>query len=160
MDRNDWMKKLNDESDLSPKEMEELENALQSQGQLWMKSAVSQLPTEEPSMAWRSELNEKLRSMAQTAAPVKTHRRFWWALGPSMAAAGALVAFYLVAPHAQAPVMSSSAQLNPVESQLMEAHDEMAYGADYAVTATPASLTTQNADDDHLFDWMYENYEL
>jgi hypothetical protein len=65
----------------------ELDARLNSAEQLWIAKSVASLPEEQVSMAWRSQLNEKLRA----SAPVKKARRVWQVLVPATAFASCLV---------------------------------------------------------------------
>lgn len=65
----------------------ELDARLASAEQLWIAKSVKALPEEPLSMAWRSQLNEKLHA----SKPVKRARRLWQVLVPATAFASCLV---------------------------------------------------------------------
>ena len=65
----------------------ELDARLNSAEQLWIAKSVKGLPEEQVSMAWRSELNEKLRA----SAPAKRVKRVWQVLVPATAFASCLM---------------------------------------------------------------------
>lgn len=156
MDRQELLKKLAEEVTLTAEESAALEAELARPGQTWVKSAVSQLPVEEPSMAWRAELNEKLRRESAMKRHEAQPRRFRRWFVPTCAAAGAMLAVYF-APSAKVIAPEPTPSTNSVDSQLMAVHDEFSYGVEYATTTTPIRSAEV---DPHLFDWVYETYEL
>lgn len=87
---NDLIKKLMEEQSLNMVEALELEQQLESGDHVRLSQAISHLPDGEVSLAWRSELNQKLQAMA----PVETKKKFslkW--VYPSSAVAAAIAAF-------------------------------------------------------------------
>lgn len=126
------LKKLAEEAPLSPAEQAELDAALG--GSAAISSAVRDLPTEEPSMVWRSELNEKLAAMG---APRKSKLAgFWWKLAAPVAATAIIgAAFFMNRPEvASSPAGIASAS---VEEEIWGTHLEMASAMDVAESYAP-----------------------
>lgn len=95
----------------------DIDEKLNCASQLKIKEVVKSLPEEELSLAWRSELNEKLLAIQ---APV---RKAWWkamwvpSSGLALAAAIASVMFF-------APKPTDKVSSESVASLMLEAHEE------------------------------------
>jgi len=89
----------------------ELDARLNSAEQLWIAQSVKSLPEEQVSMAWRSQLNEKLR----VAAPAKRVRRLWQVLVPATAFASCLVLGVTIF------LSRESVEVNQTETGMLEA---------------------------------------
>lgn len=135
--------------------MKEIEDQDLSTGtQLTIRKAVQSLPDEVVNMAWRSELNEKLRVSRVPAAPYKKKFAFKWIFAPAagLAVAGALF-FLTLAPTLSnfnaAPATKLMTQ-NSIESALANEIESGIYGSDYLAAGltnfdsanAPIDLTT------------------
>lgn len=109
----DLLKKLMEEADLSLSETVELDKALESQGP----SLASKLEGTEPSMAWRSTLNERLAELAP-----KPKRR--WAIysATTLVAVAAAVIVLVITPHSTVP--ETSTPPDELEMALAQAHED------------------------------------
>ncbi len=99
-------------------ERNDLDARLEAQESL--RSLVNELPSDELSMAWRADLNEKLRAIA----PSPKSRVWGWLWKPAagLGLASILVVAVLVkAPQANAPTNSNSAA---IASAMLQAHDQ------------------------------------
>ncbi|MCH8978937.1 MAG: hypothetical protein IH945_06805 [Armatimonadetes bacterium] len=73
MDKN-LIEKIVAESDLSAEESLRLDEALEAKGSAAVARAVRELPDDAPSMAWRSDLNEKLGKASRKQRVLVTWR--------------------------------------------------------------------------------------
>lgn len=110
---NDLLKKLREEEQLDLAQAVELDKALEAQG----RSLVSNLETPEPSMAWRSGLNERLAELAP-----KPKRK--WALfsGTTVVAVAAALVIVMVQPKQDSP--PAAVQADELEMALAQAHGD------------------------------------
>ncbi|MGE0000483.1 MAG: hypothetical protein AB7F50_01115 [Fimbriimonadaceae bacterium] len=109
----DLLKKLMEEEQLDLAQTVELDQALEAQG----RSLVSSLETPEPSMAWRSGLNERLAELAP-----KPKRK--WAIfsGTTVVAVAAALVIVMVQPVRDTP--PPAAQEDELEMALAQAHGD------------------------------------
>lgn len=116
--------KLAREKGLSRDEQIRLEMALDSREHAEVRSWVGELSDDEPSLAWRSALNERLHAVKP---PMKQPRMRWrWASVMGLGLASALtLTVYLVG---LKPTMPSTAPVAPeaasVEASLLAAHQD------------------------------------
>lgn len=123
----DLLNKLKNEQPLDTAERLDLEQALErgeaSPAAQWM----SQLHDEDPSMAWRSQLNAKL----QEIAPAPAKKRFNWFGTSAIAAAGVCAAFALFTlnrtpvatePQPEDRIAGTTSTSNDLGTVLMTAH--------------------------------------
>lgn len=101
---------------------QELDRILESEGHLQIKQAVQAMPEEHISMAWRSQLNEKLSAVVETK---QRKRRFAWILSPALGLglAGALAIVVMT----KTPTPSSSTAFDStprLEESLIASHQE------------------------------------
>lgn len=146
--------RLNDESGLltGPDEAR-LDEALANQtiSGLLMKA----LPEEQPSMAWRSLLNERILAIAAASK----RRSRWlsiWRPAIGLGLAGALAVVFMVNRPSQRPVDHPRAR---VESGLVEAHQMSVEATEIAGPglAQHEAIATQKNDD--LYDWSESDIE-
>lgn len=94
---------------------------LSSRSQVMMSSLVKKLPEDSPSMAWRSQLNEKIRAEAAKKAKAAKVRWFWSSsAGFGLATA---LAFVVLIPRGAGPV-SPHDPSSSLESRLLSIHTE------------------------------------
>lgn len=100
----------------------ELDLRLESEGQLQIQQAVRTMPEETVSMAWRSELNEKLVAGIQAK---HKKRRFAWVLSPALglglAGALAVVLMTKTTPPVDGPITPNQPAL---EDSLVATHQD------------------------------------
>jgi hypothetical protein len=128
-----------------------LDEALGSEGHAVLRSLVGGLPDDEPSLAWRSQLNERLQ---HEAARRQTARKRAWVLRPAfgMALAGGLAAaVFLGAP-------AASGFDADIESGLLNAHREVALHSEVAGVGL-RSYESQRAALDPAFD-LWDDFDL
>ncbi|HWD39666.1 MAG TPA: hypothetical protein VG944_12510 [Fimbriimonas sp.] len=134
-----------------------IDEKLNSGPQQMVAHLVSSLPSEEPSMLWRSGLNEALRAQSRKA---ERRRRFFWVLRPlSLTTACALAALLVVRPMMMPPSLSTpkahAMVSNGIERDLMDLHqnDMRAFdvggaGLDPTEAARTSSVTQVSWTDD------------
>lgn len=117
MDRELIAKLMNEEA-LTPQEEAILDAKLvESSG---VAPLLKQVSDEVPSMAWRSELNEKLQTVAR---PRATQNRISRWLVPATAIAAATILFSMFSPKQAATMPDAVAAKTPtIEAQLVSAH--------------------------------------
>lgn len=148
MNNQELMQKLLREENLAAEEQCRLDSLLSDSEPV--KILVGTLPSEVPSMAWRSSLNEKLLLEASRGAPKRT--ALWLKLSPALAVAGVFVAIIMTSkPVTIAPV----AQPIFIEEQLVQAHNEIVNTADSGMptTDTFASNTDKSEIDSSVLEW-------
>jgi hypothetical protein len=136
---------------MDPREREKaIDRELYSENQLEIARLVRELPNEELNMAWRSELNEKLR---EKAALVKRKRTLSvWVFRPALGfgLAAAMVVTLMVN---QRPVMTQDTSNASLASAMVKAYNEDE--ADFDVTpinvavSNPSSSQNTNAAQQH-----------
>lgn len=93
---------------------------LEGPEQQGIRNLVATLPDDEPSMAWRSQLNDRLRALPSQA------RRKWWELAwkptVGLALAGSLAVLVFVKP-SSAPTLESTPSVS-VADAMIAAHRE------------------------------------
>lgn len=99
---------------MNSQQFDNIDEKLSRPDQEMVRASVKALPEEMPSMAWRSQLNEKI---LQTAKKQRSRQRLWWIFTPSIGfAAAAALTFvmlfhppvkHVTLPPAQPPVASS-----------------------------------------------------
>lgn len=105
-----------------------IDDKLNHPSQAWVQNMVNKLPDETPSLAWRSQLNERIRLEAKRRA----RKRFWtFALSPAagLATVSALVALVWMP---RTPQAESVATGSSVESAIVRAHQDEVLGVDVA----------------------------
>lgn len=102
---------------------QELDRMLESDGGLQIRQAVQSMPEDHVSMAWRSQLNERLTAVV---AVKQRKRRFAWILSPALGLgmAGALAVMMMAKSPDQleSPVVSTNAKL---EESLVASHRDI-----------------------------------
>lgn len=145
------MKKIVREARLTPEEERRLDEALAAQSAV--RHSVAGLADDEPSMAWRSALNEKLLS-----ATPKPRRNRWtrWLAPASGFAAGLAVAGLAWWVTATREPQQATPGIASFEAQLLQAHDHGAALVEFA----PGSLDSPVArasHDEGDFQWTEED---
>lgn len=131
---------LRDESAMSAELRAKVDAELAAPAGEAIRRLVAELPSEEPSLAWRSQLNERLRAEApgQRRRPI-----FAWAMSGSLAAACALGVLMFVsqrhAPIAPAPVDE--------EAKLLAAYHESTSVLEISATEPGAARAAGSADE-------------
>lgn len=101
---------------------EELEGLLSQPSQQFVAGVVKTLHDEEPSLAWRSGLNEQIRVLAGLKRARRTRMQWFWAGSASLAALAAIGAVMLrPAPTAEISLESESGTL---EAQMIQSYHE------------------------------------
>jgi len=140
---NELNKKLLNEEALTTEEMAALDAAL---GATSVSSVVRDIHNEEPSLQWRSQLNEKLNTLAK---PAKRRRTPWLAFAvPATAAVVAGLFFFT-----QSKPVSGTAGLAPKpanEELLLAAHESMIFASDTG-TGDGAEPTQKPVDDGVIY---------
>lgn len=117
----DWMKKLESEQALSMAESHQLDEQLKSQSQI--AQAIRALKDEEPSLAWRSQLNERLIGLQAPVAKSRWNRRWGFAgLGTAVAATASLMIIMNAKQPVGAPVAMDQPNATSAEQILLDAH--------------------------------------
>ncbi|MFZ4507493.1 MAG: hypothetical protein ACOYON_07330 [Fimbriimonas sp.] len=101
------------------KKTEHMDEALGGTGQQSVRSWVQSIPEDVPSMAWRSELNEKLLAMATQNAK-KSWQSLVWRPALGLVMAGALAAILLIHPNSAATPKESSLEAHLLEQYRVE----------------------------------------
>jgi hypothetical protein len=116
VNKNELMKKLAAEQPLTPAEALMLDELLEAQGHV--KATVSNLDCPEPSLAWRSDLNAKLKAVGP-----KRKSKPLWAWGSGILATGAAaLAFVMFAPRST-PVSTPTAVSQDLATDILDGHD-------------------------------------
>lgn len=122
---NDLIKKLMEEQSLTMVEALVLEQQLESGDQVRLSEAISHLPDAEVSLAWRSELNQRLQALA----PVESKKKFsfkWVYSSAAVAATIAVVAFFAMKSNdtleRPAPIVSQNEKVD-VESYGVKSYE-------------------------------------
>ena len=138
--KDELFRKLMNEESLTMAEALELEQQLESGDHIQLSETISELPDEEVSLEWRSQLNEQLQLSAPK--PKKNPFKWFYACGAAVAAC-ALGIVLMNKPAAQsAPVAVTPEEEAKLEAILVEAHHRDERGI-----VIPASTT------DSGFDW-------
>jgi hypothetical protein len=110
-------RKLMAEEPLTLEESLQLEAHLAQSGTL--SQMVADLPDDEPSIAWRSQLNDRLREMA----PKPKAKRLWLPIGlSSVAAAAAAVIIFMPKGSAVPPTVAND-QVGSLEEAVVRGHN-------------------------------------
>jgi hypothetical protein len=124
----------------------DLDEKLHLHEQMAMGKLVGSLPDEEPSLAWRSQLNDKLRAM-----PARAKRTMWqviWKPTAGLALAGALAVAVILLP--QTPEVERPVPGAAVADAMFAAHRETV--AHHELEAVP--VESLKADTDTVpFEW-------
>ncbi len=140
---NQFTQKLSEESALTAAELSALDQALDAQ-ESDMKSILGQLPTPEPSLMWRSALNEKLREVQVVSRKKAIRLRWGWMSGLTTVGAAAC-AILIFTSHASNPPGQTSISAPKLEMALVDSHrqdsSKIAMGFDVNDNETPASET-------------------
>jgi len=135
---------------LSAAEMAELDAMLEASSPV--ARAVQVIPIDEPSMVWRSELNEKLRAMA----PAPRSTRFGWRWFAPAAVAGVALAGFMIFSR-PAPVSADKlVAAATIESTMISAHSENDTLADVSAVSYP--VPTESAPSD-VMQWTPDDLE-
>lgn len=114
----------------APSKSAELDVQLESGEQMQTAAWVQNLDDEEPSMAWRSQLNEKLLAL-RTPAKRKSFWHAWrWAGAGAMAAGALAIVMFLNAPKDAVVPEKLTANPSSIEAGLIAAHQESAGALD------------------------------
>ncbi len=115
----EWMRKLENEETLSMSEAHALDEALSAQTPVG--DVVGQLENDAPSLAWRSQLNEKL--FALSAAPAPKRFQWWRAAGFGTATAALALVVFISVPRTRSSVTPVVAnQEISAEQVLLDSH--------------------------------------
>lgn len=145
MDR-DLLRKLEDERSLTPDEWLRLDDALDSEDARLTQTLVRSLESEEPSLAWRSDLNVRLAQASKAQRQRKTVLR-WLPVMAAPVAAGCAILMMMTpktnTPHPIAgnrhPVISTAKE--SVEARMMDFHRDamtpLAVGANMPYEGVP-----------------------
>lgn len=130
--------KKNKLNQMDPLKEARIEELLNTEGQQFIAQGVKRLSNEEPSMAWRAQLNAQL--LAEAQATRKVERRRAWIFRPAagLAMAGALAMVFISTQDNGTPVQSSSSSF---EEQIVNAH----YAAEQSVLLTGTSVAAHTS---------------
>jgi hypothetical protein len=130
----------------------DLNEKLNSPAQSQLRKLVRDLPEDVPSMAWRSELNEKLRAMSDQ--PVARRTPWWMRFGFAGAATTAVVALIVIGPwRAQSAVPSGSLEL----AILLEHRDYAVLGEVSGTGLLPNEAVRATESSPNSFQWSEED---
>lgn len=145
----------NDEEKLNN---EQIEAQLDSNESTKVSKAVGMLKDEDPSMAWRSQLNAKILAEAQAKRKRLSISRLWsYSAGLSLSTAAAVALFLFFAPqeiHQAAP-----RNLDTIESQMVAAHHSAVRSADAAGDGLSALDEVELTASKDVNDWKKEDLE-
>ncbi len=113
-----FMKKMQNREIVDPIKEANFDLALNEKGQQFVAQAVKQIPVEDVSLAWRSQLNEKLLQESAKVSSTRKRINFVWRPMAGVAV-GAALAFALIVPRNDGV---GSIQSYSVEASLMQAH--------------------------------------
>jgi hypothetical protein len=126
-----------------------IDEALNGTDQQFIAQAIKHMPSEEPSLVWRSALNEKVRELA--VAKKKTAAR-WAILRPAMGLglAATLAVMFLKPMGIESEPRSTIAQQAGIESLMADAHLDAERGYDLGavtlvVSGAESNRTNMNA---------------
>ncbi|MBX3097392.1 MAG: hypothetical protein KF812_11065 [Fimbriimonadaceae bacterium] len=140
---NQWNEKARKELPMDMEEMLALDEALnQSES---VKSVLSSLTDEEPSLAWRSELNEKIASIK----PRRPKLALWVPISASAIAAATLAIVLFIPRNTERPAEVLSQSDRSVEALILRSHRE----AEAATVLGVASPTPTRNTGSQVFDW-------
>ncbi|HRF58610.1 MAG TPA: hypothetical protein PLH94_01695 [Fimbriimonadaceae bacterium] len=137
----EFEEKLKREKGLSRDEQIRLEMALDSREHAEIRSWVGELTDEDPSLAWRSALNERLHAVR---TPVRQPKMRWrWAsvMGLGLASALTLTVYLVGLKPTANPGTTSSGEKASVEANLLAAHQDGLSMLDLG-TGSPAERAT------------------
>ena len=141
----EWREKIEQEAELTLAEAVVLDEEIERLEP--MRNALQALPSDELSLQWRSQLNERLAAEAKPA-PVRRNVFALWPVAVSGLAACAL-AVALFAPRAgSAPTASTE---NSVEARLVRSHQEFQNARDLGVAAPTTPVVAPPSSGG--FDW-------
>ena len=148
--KKELFEKLVKDQPLTVHEAHELDQILDAQEEQGLSFLVRRTPSEEPSLAWRSALNQALVS---SQAPAKRRKSPWLVFGTVLAPAAAAVALavFLFKPGIQQPVIEPasmqvvSSSGSDLESALLLVH-ESEEASTVAASSPPSS-------DGRYFEW-------
>lgn len=145
------MRRVRREARLTPEEERRLDEGLAAQDPL--RSTVAGLPDDEPSMAWRSALNERL--LAATPKPRRTFLGRWMAPASGFAAGLAVagLAWWMNTTGEPQALPPSGASF---EAQLLQAHDHGAALVEFAPGSFDAPVARASQDEGD-FQWTEED---
>ncbi len=99
--------------------MNELDKKLDGPSQQVIARAVSAMPEEDLSMAWRSQLNSQILAVAEAQVKRKRQLNIFWRPAFGLGLAGAIAAVVLFRPSASTPVTAPS-----IEGAIVQHHRE------------------------------------
>jgi|GEM_PF-4814064 len=106
------MNHKNSASDFSSKDAPVESTEPMQSWELKIRHGLRHLPDEVPSLAWRSQLNEKIRAKAaEKTKKDKANHRFWFVFSPTLGAGIAVACGIIVLSHAPHSVASSTSPI-------------------------------------------------
>jgi len=139
-----WHERVKSEQPLDVQDALRLDESLEATSSV--RTLVQSLADDEPSLAWRSELNEKLMGARR---PARGGWRLWLPVGGSAVAAACLaLAFFRPSPEPTTPVASAN-ESNSVEAIILQSHRE----ADATTVLGVASPAPSRPVKQQVFDW-------
>jgi hypothetical protein len=150
-----WVARLSqfEGKNLSASEEQELDALLESQATSLAARSVRALPEAQPSLVWRSRLNEAL---VERARRERTRARLDWVLRPvaGLAIAGAFALVMIMRP-AEMPSRGAS-----IGERLVSAHQETVSRYMVAAYGPVFQVTTQNPEQRQEDSWKWEESDL
>jgi hypothetical protein len=144
------MRKLIAEARLSEAELRDLDARLEAQDAV--RHVVASLADDEPSLAWRSALNERLLGVA----PRPKRRAPWRLLAPASGLAAAAIVATLAWLVVTGGPTRTAAPHDSLEAQLLQAHDHGAAMLDLSA-GSAGPLVAQTGQDEGGFQWTEED---
>lgn len=120
----EFEEKLAREKDLSRDEQIRLEMALDSREHAEIRSWVGELTDEDPSLAWRSALNERLHAAKPATREPKLRWRWASVMGLGLASALTLTVYLVGLKPTANPRATSPSEKASVEANLLAAHQD------------------------------------
>jgi len=110
---------------------QQMDQRLESPESQKVARAVGNLPNDEPSLAWRSQLNAKLTAASAKQKKKVVRFRIWsYSTGVSLSAIACAVLFFAILPGKL--TSSKPASEETIEGQMLAAHNSAARSADIA----------------------------
>ncbi len=145
----DWREKIEQEAELTLAEAVVLDEEIERLEPV--RNALRDLPSDELSLQWRSQLNERLAAEAKPAAPRRNVFTLWPVAVSGVAACALAVALFMPRGGSSAATGTVSRTETSVEARLVRSHEEFQNARDLGVgaPATPVVAPPSSGG----FDW-------
>jgi len=144
----DWREQIEQEAELTLAEAVVLDEEIERLEPV--RDALRDLPSDELSLQWRSQLNERLAAEAKPAAPRRNVFTLWPVAVSGLAACALAVALFAPRGGSSNPVANTSRTENSVEARMVRSHQEFQNARDLGVGAPTTPVVAPPSGG---FDW-------